>query len=85
MRERADGSREIDVEGPAAEGKEGEVRATVILPKRADAHSEVAAGDALTLVPSRGGAGWIVHKNDGVALGFLPTQQAMHDAASERF
>lgn len=67
-------------------GPEKEVRATVILPHRADtAQPKVAIGDALTLAPSHGGAGWVVHQSNGAALGFLPTQQTMHDAASERF
>ena len=86
VRERADGSSEIELKGPAATGTEGEVRATVILPNQANtAQPKVAIGDTLTLAPSHGGAGWVVHQSDGVALGFLPTQQTMHDEASERF
>lgn len=86
VRERADGSREVELVGPAVAGREGEVHARVVFPKQVKAQqAQVIVGDTLDLVPSSGSAGWIVRKRDGGALGFLPTPQASHDASSERF
>jgi hypothetical protein len=86
VRQRDDGAREVDLVGPAGAGKDGEVRATVVFPKQeAAVQAPVTVGDELSLVPSEGGAGWIVRQSNGGALGFLTTQQTARDASSERF
>lgn len=86
VQEREDGSREVELVGPAVAEKEGEVHARVLFPKQVKTEqAQVVVGDTVDLVPSKGSSGWLVHKKDGVALGFLPAPQVMQDASSERF
>lgn len=83
---RDDGSREVELVARKTTGNDNApVRAKVVFPVREDGTSEpVAVGDVLDFKPSSGGAGWIVHRNEGAAIAFLPTPKAQLDVASER-
>lgn len=86
VRERKDGSREVELIGRAVAGDDGApVDVNVVFPKReGDADAPIAMSDSLDFTPTPRGSGWTVHRSGGAAIAFLPTPQSWNDADSRR-